>query len=225
MFLWSILHPSWSATKVSIKMYMYHKFPNKGTRCLGKALGGVPITERKFSPASGFLLNEKSTSFLAEIWPKTSRNPDWGIYSTHFFNGNFINDANILFIYEWFQYFDHHTITNSDLNRPCFAWHPYGKSCLFKTELVIAQHHYFHDLYINIWFVTGLSCTYCEAQRGYFHDLYRDICILIQVYYMVSCRSILYVLWSRHHASTAWLFPWSLQGYMYSNTGLLYGLL
>ncbi len=29
------------------------------------------------------------------------------------------------------------TITNSDLNRPCFAWHPYGKSDLFKTELVI----------------------------------------------------------------------------------------
>ncbi len=28
-------------------------------------------------------------------------------------------------------------ITNSDLNRPCFAWHPYGKSGLFKTELVI----------------------------------------------------------------------------------------
>ena len=29
------------------------------------------------------------------------------------------------------------TITNSDLNRPCFAWRPYGKSGLFKTELVI----------------------------------------------------------------------------------------
>ncbi len=28
-------------------------------------------------------------------------------------------------------------ITNSDLNRPCFAWHPYGKSRLFKIELVI----------------------------------------------------------------------------------------
>ncbi len=25
-------------------------------------------------------------------------------------------------------------ITNSDLNRPCFAWNPYGKSGLFKTE-------------------------------------------------------------------------------------------
>ncbi len=32
-----------------------------------------------------------------------------------------------------------HTITNSDLNRPCFAWHPYGKSGLFKTELVIVH--------------------------------------------------------------------------------------
>ena len=32
-----------------------------------------------------------------------------------------------------------HIITNSDLNRPCFAWHPYGKSGLFKTELVIVQ--------------------------------------------------------------------------------------
>ncbi len=29
------------------------------------------------------------------------------------------------------------TITNSDLNRPCFAWHPHGKLGLFKTELVI----------------------------------------------------------------------------------------
>ncbi len=29
------------------------------------------------------------------------------------------------------------TITNSDLNSPCFAWHPYGKLGLFKTELVI----------------------------------------------------------------------------------------
>ena len=29
------------------------------------------------------------------------------------------------------------SITNSDLNRPCFAWRPYGKSGLFKTELVI----------------------------------------------------------------------------------------
>ncbi len=28
-------------------------------------------------------------------------------------------------------------ITNSDLNKPCFAWRPYGKSGLFKTELVI----------------------------------------------------------------------------------------
>ncbi len=29
------------------------------------------------------------------------------------------------------------TITNSDLNRPCFAWRPNGKSVLFKTDLVI----------------------------------------------------------------------------------------
>ncbi len=29
------------------------------------------------------------------------------------------------------------SITNSDLNRPCFLWRPYGKSGLFKTELVI----------------------------------------------------------------------------------------
>ena len=28
-------------------------------------------------------------------------------------------------------------ITNSVLNSPCFAWHPYGKLELFKTELVI----------------------------------------------------------------------------------------
>ena len=32
------------------------------------------------------------------------------------------------------------TITNSDLNRPCFAWHPYVKSGLFKTELVITRY-------------------------------------------------------------------------------------
>ncbi len=28
----------------------------------------------------------------------------------------------------------HMAITNSDLNSPCFAWHPYGKRGLFKTE-------------------------------------------------------------------------------------------
>ncbi len=28
-------------------------------------------------------------------------------------------------------------ITYSDLSSPCFAWHPYGKLVLFKTELVI----------------------------------------------------------------------------------------
>ena len=33
---------------------------------------------------------------------------------------------------------DNATITNSDLNRPFFAWYPYGKSGLFRTELVIA---------------------------------------------------------------------------------------
>ena len=33
------------------------------------------------------------------------------------------------------------SITNSDLNRPCFAWRPYGKSGLFKTELVIRGYH------------------------------------------------------------------------------------
>ena len=32
-----------------------------------------------------------------------------------------------------------HAITNSVLNSPCFAWHPYGKLELFKTELVIAD--------------------------------------------------------------------------------------
>ncbi len=31
------------------------------------------------------------------------------------------------------------TITFSDLNRPCFAWHPYGKLRLFKTELVVVM--------------------------------------------------------------------------------------
>ncbi len=32
------------------------------------------------------------------------------------------------------------TITNSGLNRPWFAWRPYGKSGLFKTELVIVPY-------------------------------------------------------------------------------------
>ena len=36
-----------------------------------------------------------------------------------------------------------HTITNSDLSRPCFALHPYGKLGLFKTELVIVNHFFF----------------------------------------------------------------------------------
>ncbi len=30
-------------------------------------------------------------------------------------------------------------IVNSDLNSPCFAWHPYRKLGLFKTELVIVN--------------------------------------------------------------------------------------
>ncbi len=47
------------------------------------------------------------------------------------------------------------TITNSDLNRPCFAWQPYGKSGLFKTELVIAvitqsARVYFLKLFKNV---------------------------------------------------------------------------
>ena len=32
------------------------------------------------------------------------------------------------------------TITNSVLNSRCFAWHPYGRLELFKTELVISCH-------------------------------------------------------------------------------------
>ncbi len=44
------------------------------------------------------------------------------------------------------------TITNSDLNRPCFAWHPYGKSGLFKTELVIVLYitSIIHTKYISM---------------------------------------------------------------------------
>ena len=43
---------------------------------------------------------------------------------------------------QWHDQCNHlckYTITNSDLNRPCFAWYPYGKSGLFKTELVIGS--------------------------------------------------------------------------------------
>ncbi len=29
-----------------------------------------------------------------------------------------------------------HAITNSDLNIPCIAWHPYGKLGLLKTEVI-----------------------------------------------------------------------------------------
>ncbi len=32
-----------------------------------------------------------------------------------------------------------YSITNSVLNSSCFAWHPYGKRELFKTELVIVH--------------------------------------------------------------------------------------
>ena len=35
---------------------------------------------------------------------------------------------------------DQGAITNSDLNSPCFAWCPYGKLGLFKTELVIVTY-------------------------------------------------------------------------------------
>ncbi len=49
-------------------------------------------------------------------------------------------------------------ITNSDLERPCFAWHPYGKSGLFKTELVIKQCSELQageDRFLNSFFVSG----------------------------------------------------------------------
>ncbi len=44
-------------------------------------------------------------------------------------------------------------ITNSDLNRPCFAWRPYGKSGLFKTELVIvnSSQNKMDDFYFTQW--------------------------------------------------------------------------
>ncbi len=32
-----------------------------------------------------------------------------------------------------------HQVLQGTLNRPCFAWHPYGKLGLFKTELVISE--------------------------------------------------------------------------------------
>ncbi len=51
------------------------------------------------------------------------------------------------------------TITNSDLNRPCFAWHPYGKSGLFKTELVI-------KFYIIITLLTLITITRCLSNNA-----------------------------------------------------------
>ena len=44
-------------------------------------------------------------------------------------------------------------ITNSDLNRPCFVWRPYGKSGLFKTELVIEY---------LISFISGATISRCH---------------------------------------------------------------
>ena len=41
-------------------------------------------------------------------------------------------------------------ITNSDLNRPCFPWHPYGKLGLFKAELVIVCILPFVSIYLFV---------------------------------------------------------------------------
>ncbi len=50
------------------------------------------------------------------------------------------------------------TITNSVLNSPCFAWHPYGKLELFKTELVIL-------LLLSVWLSSHL---YVKHRSGFF---------------------------------------------------------
>ncbi len=53
-------------------------------------------------------------------------------------------------------------ITNTDLNRPCFAWHPYGKLGLCKTELVIVPCH--ADIR-ELSFFTGRGSSVCGGTR------------------------------------------------------------
>ncbi len=57
-------------------MYIAHylKFPNRGAGRLGEPLGGALIRERAISPPVAFY-RVKIGPLLAEIWPKTSRNP------------------------------------------------------------------------------------------------------------------------------------------------------
>ncbi len=87
-----------------------------------------------------------------------------------------------------FQYSSWHfktrTITNSDLNRPCFAWHPYGKSGLFKTELVIDRISGFCRYLIGVVFHLEVS-VFCHTNKN-----------LIQV------------RWKHMHAKdTSWYLP------------------
>ncbi len=44
-------------------------------------------------------------------------------------------------------------ITNSVLNSHCFAWHPYGKLELFKTELVITT--VYRQVTVALLYFTG----------------------------------------------------------------------
>ncbi len=55
------------------------------------------------------------------------------------------------------------TITNSVLNSPCFAWHPYGKLELFKTELVIIWLNW--HLHYRLSWACGL-CSVHEWRRS-----------------------------------------------------------
>ncbi len=65
------------------------------------------------------------------------------------------------------------TITNSDLNRPCFAWHPYGKSGLFKTKLIIGllkvvlhrSHGYFLESKLRLLTLLMLSGVFWDPGR------------------------------------------------------------
>ncbi len=64
---------------------------------------------------------------------------------------------------------DRYSITNSDLNSPCFAWQPYGKLGLFKTELVIIIFSMgISRLVIMLWInkmVMHWSCTFCSCTK------------------------------------------------------------
>ncbi len=66
----------------------------------------------------------------------------------------------------WSENFVTKVISNSDLNRPCFAWGPYGKSGLFKTELVIGT---LWSIFLYLEWPQIVQCweNYCKSSKGF----------------------------------------------------------